>query len=509
MILRTRNEDAAGSVAELLQAQTKSDGRQKSQGGEVAFMPYLKRELGSSETAAPDEKLPETAPAADEARPQEQKRAENYQPGENAAVEKLKIGLEKEKFLEKSVAKKKTGENAASALSGNGAEIVAGGLKHQAKTARKKNAEKAGETPGESQEDLRKIEKYLERLTGGQGVFVVTRKDPQVVRAGTFTFREQPGITFDAARKEKLISRLRQTLERDMPGIKLSKLNIEMVSVKIAKPADSKAQVAAPEKNRIQAAAPEKAQVQVPRKNDNASRAKIVQNEQTARETTARTKNAATNVGEAVQTVANAVQAPKKSAGKSTDGAGNGSREAGQGFHGLSARPRPAEVKSEFAAALKTRQAEPLEQVREMVGASKILDGEGGASLKMVLHPEKLGRLTLEVSMTENGIAAKFVTDNPETREALMAGEEQLRQMLAEKGVAVTAIEFFNGDSGAGGEWTGYSGQADQNGGGHGFEGRDRNEGGEGFAKFTESIEVSTAGGDKRFVSEDLVNFRV
>jgi len=67
---------------------------------------------------------------------------------------------------------------------------------------------------------------------------------------------------------------------------------------------------------------------------------------------------------------------------------------------------------------------------------------ENTYAIKMSLNPEALGRISLEVVLSDGGITAKFGSENAQTHEMLLAASDQLKEMLGEKGIKVAKIEF-------------------------------------------------------------------
>ncbi len=167
--------------------------------------------------------------------------------------------------------------------------------------------------------------------------------------------------------------------------------------------------------------------------------------------------------------------------------------------------------------AQKFDQAKMLEQVKSHLNESKFSSANGTYSIKMILRPEELGRINLEMVMKDGQLSAKFKADNPATLEMLNASVEQLKEMLNEKGIKVVNVEFGNYDGGF----------ADgHNGGGEGFNGENAergndswngrsagNGGGSNNAEGGETFEFAETSGGKNtsvfILNDKKVNVRV
>ena len=165
--------------------------------------------------------------------------------------------------------------------------------------------------------------------------------------------------------------------------------------------------------------------------------------------------------------------------------------------------------------AQKFDQAKMLEQIKNHLNESKFSSSNGTYSIKMILRPEELGRINLEMVMKDGQLSAKFKADNPATIEMLNASVEQLKEMLNEKGIKVVNVEFGNYDGGFGG---GHNGGGEGSNGENSGRGNDswneRNAGGgSNNSEGNETFEFAETSGGKNtsvfILSDKKVNVRV
>lgn len=205
--------------------------------------------------------------------------------------------------------------------------------------------------------------------------------------------------------------------------------------------------------------------------------------------------------------------------GNKHENGGSSSRENAQ-FLSLSADggiKNGAGIKeSSTQQAQKFDQAKMLEQVKNHLNESKFSSANGTYSIKMILRPEELGRINLEMVMKDGQLSAKFKADNPATLEMLNASVEQLKEMLNEKGIKVVNVEFGNYDGGFGGGHNGNGEGSNGENGGRGNESwNERNAGGGGSnnAEGSETFEFAETSGGKNtsvfILSDKKVNVRV
>lgn len=69
---------------------------------------------------------------------------------------------------------------------------------------------------------------------------------------------------------------------------------------------------------------------------------------------------------------------------------------------------------------------------------------QGSSKVTIILKPENLGRIQLEVMNTQDGITAKMLTDNQQVKELLDKNMEALKSQLSAQGVNVNNIKIEN-----------------------------------------------------------------
>ena len=81
------------------------------------------------------------------------------------------------------------------------------------------------------------------------------------------------------------------------------------------------------------------------------------------------------------------------------------------------------------------------ELIEQFVEQTKVHISQDTTKMEMLLNPEHLGKLYLEITEQEGAITAKIQTQNAVVKEALEAQIADLRQNLSQAGVKVDAIE--------------------------------------------------------------------
>jgi len=182
------------------------------------------------------------------------------------------------------------------------------------------------------------------------------------------------------------------------------------------------------------------------------------------------------------------------------------------GFSGETSAKNNAEIKeTQLRATQKFDQVKMLEQIKSHLNETKFTSANGTYSIKMILRPEELGKINLEMVMKDGQLSAKFNAENSATAELLNASIEQLKEMLNEKGIKVVNVEFGNYgrgfESGSGGNFTGGENRQFENFGENGPPGGATFSGAEGEIEFAEII------GDKNksvfILNDKKVNVRV
>lgn len=96
--------------------------------------------------------------------------------------------------------------------------------------------------------------------------------------------------------------------------------------------------------------------------------------------------------------------------------------------------------------------AQALEQQMSRTGNADLVrnikfimkDNQAG-EIKMVLRPESLGNVRIQLSMQENNIVGRIVVENQSVRDAFLNNMNQLNQMLKESGFEDAQIDVFVG----------------------------------------------------------------
>lgn len=146
----------------------------------------------------------------------------------------------------------------------------------------------------------------------------------------------------------------------------------------------------------------------------------------------------------------------KADGGNSGDAGGRSSDRENSNSFGIAAdtgtRAAPALKDNAAQQAQKFDQAKMIEQIRNHLNESKFSSSNGTYSIKMILRPEELGRINIEMVMKDGQLSARFKAENPATVEMLNASVEQLKEMLSERGVKVVNVEFAGYGGGGGGQ---------------------------------------------------------
>jgi flagellar hook-length control protein FliK len=99
---------------------------------------------------------------------------------------------------------------------------------------------------------------------------------------------------------------------------------------------------------------------------------------------------------------------------------------------------------SSFAKMVKTAsapRADQAEMIEKIANATKSGLKNGTNRIKMLLHPQQLGTLKINLAVKENSVSASMVTENHAARHAILNNLETLRQNLEEQGISVSHFE--------------------------------------------------------------------
>lgn len=66
---------------------------------------------------------------------------------------------------------------------------------------------------------------------------------------------------------------------------------------------------------------------------------------------------------------------------------------------------------------------------------------EGNKELTIVLHPEKLGRISVKISQQEQGVCANIITDNLKVKDELLKSFPELKECLATQGIKLFSMD--------------------------------------------------------------------
>jgi flagellar hook-length control protein FliK len=101
--------------------------------------------------------------------------------------------------------------------------------------------------------------------------------------------------------------------------------------------------------------------------------------------------------------------------------------------------------------------------VIDQIVAKASVNREGELTeLSLQLHPETLGRVNLRLSMAGGVLSAKVMVDNPAVKAALEANLADLRQSLADQGIALQGMSVALGGQGQQHEYRDYREAAGQ-----------------------------------------------
>ena len=86
-----------------------------------------------------------------------------------------------------------------------------------------------------------------------------------------------------------------------------------------------------------------------------------------------------------------------------------------------------------------------VRDIERLVRTMQSSVSKGQSKLTVVLTPENLGKLQIQLTETGGKIIAKFLSDNEQTHKLIMAQSDMFKNQLSEKGIVVDNMEFaFN-----------------------------------------------------------------
>lgn len=100
-------------------------------------------------------------------------------------------------------------------------------------------------------------------------------------------------------------------------------------------------------------------------------------------------------------------------------------------------------IQDVFANAVQeTAQVNPVEVVRQVVDAVKVIQKESLQSIEVQLNPENLGKLHITVSARNGVLTAEIATQNEQVKRAVESQMSMLKENLESQGIKVDAVEI-------------------------------------------------------------------
>lgn len=88
-----------------------------------------------------------------------------------------------------------------------------------------------------------------------------------------------------------------------------------------------------------------------------------------------------------------------------------------------------------------------VRDIERLVRTMQSSVNKGESKLTVVLTPENLGKLQIQLTETGGKITAKFLSDNEQSHKMIMAQSDLLKNQLSEKGIVVDNMEFAFNDA--------------------------------------------------------------
>lgn len=98
-------------------------------------------------------------------------------------------------------------------------------------------------------------------------------------------------------------------------------------------------------------------------------------------------------------------------------------------------------VNEAFEAHNITQEVSPVQIVSQIMDQIKVTVSQSVTSMEMILNPENLGKVNLNISVKENMVTASFVAQNEEVKAAIENQIVQLKETLNNQGLKVEAVE--------------------------------------------------------------------
>ena len=88
-----------------------------------------------------------------------------------------------------------------------------------------------------------------------------------------------------------------------------------------------------------------------------------------------------------------------------------------------------------------------VRDIERLVRTMQSSVSKGQSKLTVVLTPENLGKLQIQLTETGGKITAKFLSDNEQSHKLIMAQSDMFKKQLSEKGIVVANMEFAFNDT--------------------------------------------------------------
>lgn len=133
------------------------------------------------------------------------------------------------------------------------------------------------------------------------------------------------------------------------------------------------------------------------------------------------------------------------------EGAENKTSDSGTGKQENAQTQTKAEAVNEIAGNLSQNiqdvfanaaQVNPVEVVRQVVDAVKVIQKESLQSIEVQLNPENLGKLHITVSARNGVLTAEIATQNEQVKRAVESQMSMLKENLESQGIKVDAVEI-------------------------------------------------------------------
>lgn len=125
-------------------------------------------------------------------------------------------------------------------------------------------------------------------------------------------------------------------------------------------------------------------------------------------------------------------------------------QEKGNNFNYFLKSNSEASAKFETAQAREVATPYNVKDVRDIERLVRTMHSsvsKGQSKLTVVLTPENLGKLQIQLSETGGKITAKFLSDNEQSHKLIMAQSDMLKNQLSEKGIVIDNMEFAFNDT--------------------------------------------------------------